>query len=137
MFMAVQAGIRLSKGRSAHLIVFTPFHQQVDEDQTGKLDSAPQSEDLKPEETVSTEAGQETQKSGSPPLQDEEKVSDLHSFLSLESPEEVAVLSLRIEGKNVENVETGIQRHLCLILNQNCSDRLTSGARRATHKRDR
>lgn len=82
MFKTVQAGVRLSEGISTHLIIFTPFHQQVDEDQTGKLDSAPQNEDLKPEETgeQTTEAEQETQKSGSPCLQDEEKVSDLYSF---------------------------------------------------------
>ena len=57
------------------MFYFTTFHQQVDED--GKLESAPQSEDLKPEETLSAEeTEQEKQKPGSPLPQDEEKVAE-------------------------------------------------------------
>lgn len=77
--------LRLSKSRSTNLLIFyiNTFHQQVDEDETGKLESssAPHSERLEPEETFSTEeqtteTEQDTQKSGSPPLQDQEKVAD-------------------------------------------------------------
>ncbi|XP_051273431.1 DPY30 domain containing 2 isoform X2 [Dicentrarchus labrax] len=55
--------------------------EKVDENETGHLESDPQSEGLKPEETFSTEeqtteTEQETQKSGSLPLQDQEKEAD-------------------------------------------------------------
>lgn len=82
----IQAGVRLSEGTSTLFLNFciTPLHQQVDEGETGQLESAsaPQSEDLKPEEAFSaeeqtTDTEQEKQKSGSPPLQDQEKVADL------------------------------------------------------------
>lgn len=79
----IQTGVRLSKGRSTLFLIFciTPLHQQVDEDETQlESASATQSEDLKPEQTFSaeeqtTETEQETQKSGSPPLQEQEKVA--------------------------------------------------------------
>ncbi|XP_063749740.1 DPY30 domain containing 2 isoform X2 [Eleginops maclovinus] len=51
--------------------------EKADENETGKLELAPQSEGLKPEEPFSTEeTEQETQKSGSPPLQEHEKEAD-------------------------------------------------------------
>lgn len=67
------------------------FHQNINEDKTDEpadstqveSTSAPQSEDPKPEETVSTEEQmtkteeQETHRSSSPPTQEQEKVADL------------------------------------------------------------
>nr|XP_033472576.1 myb-like protein X isoform X1 [Epinephelus lanceolatus] len=51
--------------------------KQVDEDETGKLESAPLGEGLKPEETFSTEETKQVpQKSGSLPLQNQDKEAD-------------------------------------------------------------
>lgn len=86
----IQTGVRLSEGRSTLFLIFyiTPLPQQVDGDEAGQLESASatQSEDLKAEETFSTEqqmteTEQETQKSSSPPPQDQEKVADFGLIL--------------------------------------------------------
>uniref|UniRef100_A0A3B4ZMK3 DPY30 domain-containing protein 1 n=1 Tax=Stegastes partitus TaxID=144197 RepID=A0A3B4ZMK3_9TELE len=94
-----QTGVRLRKGRATDHCVFqdlilAALHLKVAEEQTGKPEdsirvqsaSAPQSDDLKPEETLPNEeqeeqmTEEEAQKSSSPRIQEQEKVAGCSSY---------------------------------------------------------